>query len=270
MAHVPYVPPERVTLPGGLRLAFTQTGQGEPVLCLSGDSDSSYAFAQGTPFLPEGVRLLALTHRGHGDSDRPEEGYRIQDLASDARAFLDALEVPDACVVGHSLGSFVAQELALAHPERVSRLVLLDSAPSPLSPATRELETAARTLEDPVDPAFVREFQRSCLYRPIPDEVFETVVAESLKMPARVWKATIAGMLAYDASARLSALRMPVLVMYGEHDAVFERAAQDALLRCIPGARLTLYPGCGHTPHWELPEAFTRELVAFLRGERGS
>ena len=57
---------------------------------------------------------------------------------------------------------------------------------------------------------------------------------------------------------------MPVLVMYGELDAIFERAAQDELLQRIPGARLKLYAACGHTPHWELPEAFTRELVAFL------
>ena len=264
---VPYTAPEHVTLPGRVRLAFTQKGRGEPVLCLSGISDTSYSFAQVTRFLPEGVRLLALTHRGHGDSDKPGSGYRIEDLAADALAFLETLDVPKACVVGHSLGSFVAQELALSHPERVSRLVLLDSAHVPISPATRELEAAVHTFEDPVDPGFVREFQQSCLYRPIPGTVLETVVAESLKMPARVWEAAASGMMAYDASTRLHTLRMPVLVMYGENDAVFERAAQDELLRRIPGARLRVYPECGHTPHWELPEEFTRDLVAFVRGE---
>jgi non-heme chloroperoxidase len=262
-----YTAPEHVTLPSGLRLAYAQQGRGEPVLCLSGYSDSSYSYAQVMAQQPEGLRLLALTHRGHGDSARPDTGYRMEALAADALAFLDALQVPRACVVGHSMGSFVAQALALAAPERVSRLVLVGSAPSPDGPVTREVAAAVQRLEDPVDRGFVQAFQESTVHRPLAPHVLQTVVEESLKLPARVWRAAIAGMLCFDASERLHTLRMPVLILWGEHDAVFDRAAQEALRERIPGAQLGVYADTGHTPHWERPAAFTRDLVSFVRGE---
>jgi pimeloyl-ACP methyl ester carboxylesterase len=220
--------------------------------------------------LPDDVRVLALTQRGHGDSERPQgdhgSGYAVADLAADAAAFLDAMEVEDACVVGHSMGSFVAQELALSYPERVSSLVLVGSAHVPSNPVVRALHAEVQALQDPIDRGFVHGFQASTLHRPIPDHVLEEIVDESMKMPARVWKAALAGLLAYDASERLRSLSMPVLIAWGDKDSVFDRQAQDELVSRIPHARLSIYRDTGHGLHWEQPAEFARDLVTFLEG----
>src|SRR5262245_10567419 len=115
-----------VDLPTGVRLRYREHGarDGPAILCLHGYTDSSYSFSRIMPLLPPAFRTVTLDQRGHGESSRPVGGYTIGDLAADAAAALDTLGIAGATVVGHSMGSFVAQRLALDHPERVQRLVL--------------------------------------------------------------------------------------------------------------------------------------------------
>ena len=89
------------------------------------------------PLLPERYHAFAVDQRGFGDSERPDRGYRIEDLAADAAAFLDAVAIERATVVGHSFGSFVARRVAVAYPERVTGLALIGSALSPVNDVTR-------------------------------------------------------------------------------------------------------------------------------------
>jgi non-heme chloroperoxidase len=91
------------------------------------------------------------------------------------------------------------------------------------------------------------------------------VIAESCKLPARVWQALLDGIFAYELTG---AVGCPTLLVWGAHDAMFGRAGQDALLRAIPGARLVVYEGSGHCPNWEEPERFARELAAFVAATR--
>ena len=139
------------------------------------------------PLLPPPLRLFALDQRGFGDSERPERGYGIPDLAADVVAFLDAVGVERATVVGHSYGSFVARRVAIAHPERVARLALVDSGWSPRNPVLLEVQASLRDIADPIPTEFVRAFQASTAYQPLPAPFFERIVAESLKLPARLW-----------------------------------------------------------------------------------
>src|SRR5262245_38892898 len=98
--------------------------------------------------LPQDVHALAVSQRGHGDSERPPSGYRIADFAADALALLDSAGIERATVVGHSMGSLVAQELALTRPERVSCLVLIASATTFDVPGVAELAAALNELGD--------------------------------------------------------------------------------------------------------------------------
>lgn len=256
----------RVTLPGGLGLQYAERGRGPAILFLHGFGDSWYSFDAVMRRLPGDMRALAPTQRGHGDSDRPAAGYGIEDLAADARAFMDTAGVASAVVVGHSMGSIVAQELALGHPERVSRLVLVGSGTEFDNPTVRELAAAIGELRDPVSREFVREFQAGCVHRPIPDEVFDAIVAESLKLPARVWQAVIPGILARRPGRRLAELRMPTLIVWGEHDAICPRVEQKRLHEAITGSTLAIYAETAHAPNWEQPDRFTEDLLAFVRG----
>ena len=92
----------------------------------------------------------------------------------------------------------------------------------------------------------------------------ERVVEESLKLPARVLRAVMTGMLAPDAQARLSKIKAPTLILWGEQDTLFPRAEQNSLASAIPSAVLQVYPQTGHSLHWERPEQFVKDLENFM------
>jgi non-heme chloroperoxidase len=175
---------------------------GQPIVFLHGYTDSWFSFSRLLPLLPTPYHAYAFDQRGHGDSERPDCCYEVADLVADVVAFLDAVGVDQATVVGHSEGSFTARGVVEAHPERVDRLVLIGSAVTPLKQETRELQAAVHTLEDPVPAEFAREFQAANIYVPLPEAFFERAVAESLKLPARVWQRALDGLLAVDDAGR--------------------------------------------------------------------
>lgn len=256
-----------VDLPTGVRISFESSGpEGGPALVLlHGYSDSGFSFSRIVPLLPPDRRIIVPDLRGHGRSSRPPAGYGIDDLATDVLALLDALHVESAVVLGHSMGSLVAQRIAAVAPERVEALVLVGSAPSIRGVAgLDEFRGAVDGLTDPVQEEFVRAFQESTIARPVPAEFMDVIVAESLRLPARVWRQLFDGMLeAPDVAAGRIAAR--TLLLWGAEDGVFGREQQTRLLELIPGARLHVYEGVGHAPHWENPEDFSADLVAFLR-----
>jgi pimeloyl-ACP methyl ester carboxylesterase len=131
------------------------------------------------------------------------------------------------------------------------------------NPQLAELSDAVSSLTDPVDPGFVREFQMSTLAQPVPRVFFDTVVRESLKLPARVWRAVLRGLLDADFSRDLGRIKAPTLIVWGDQDTLFLRGEQEALAAAIPGSRLSVYPGAGHALHWENPRRFAADLTAF-------
>jgi pimeloyl-ACP methyl ester carboxylesterase len=256
-----------VRLASGPQIHYAAQGDsdGEPILFLHGYTDSWFSFSRLLPLLPTGYRAFAFDQRGHGDSERPECCYTIEDLVADAVAFLDAVGVGQATVVGHSGGSFTARGLARTHPERVDRLVLIGSAVTPLKDVTRELQAAVHELEDPVPAEFAREFQAANVYVPLPEEFFERAVAESLKLPARVWMSALDGLLTVDDAADLRRITAPTLLIWGERDGFFSRTEVEDLAAAILGTRLLVYPETGHAVQWERPERVASDLDAFMR-----
>lgn len=254
-----------VQLATGVRLRYAEQGphDGRAVLLLHGWSDSWFSFSRILPLLPEDWRVIAPDQRGHGESEKPAGGYAMEDLARDAIALLDALGVKRATLVGHSMGSFVAQHVAALAPERVERVVLVDSAVTCRHAEVLPLFEAVRGFDDTVDEGFIREFQASTIHKPVPVEFFEGVVAQSKKLPVRVWQALAQGHEEFDSRAVAASVRAPMLAVWGEKDAVFPRAQQEELRRHYPSATFKVYPDVGHAPHWEIPEGLARDVVAF-------
>jgi pimeloyl-ACP methyl ester carboxylesterase len=222
------------------------------------------------PLLSPVYHAFALTERGHGDSDKPECCYTLDDFAADVDAFIDAIGIEEATLVGHSGGTLIAPRVALSYPQRVSRLVLIGSA---IMGANNEvmlgLGEEVRALEDPVPPEFAREFQESTIHHPVPEEFLSTAVSESLKLPARVWRDYMeGGILRPDHTARLGEINAPTLIVWGEQDAFFPREEQDRLASTIPNATLKVYPETGHAVHWERPEQVVRDMEAFIKDTR--
>lgn len=258
-----------VELPGRVTLRYVEHGDpdGIPVLLLHGVTDSWRSFEPLLPHLPASIHAFALTQRGHGDAERPLHGYRTRDFAADVAAFLDAVGLESAVVAGHSMGATHAQRFAIDHPQRTAGLVLAGAfANYGDNPVVVDFwESAVSRLEDPIDPAFVRAFQQGTLAQAVPEPFLETVVAESLKVPARVWRDAFAGFLEDDFAGELGAIAAPTLLVWGDRDALVPRRDQDRMLRTIPNAKLVVYEGAGHAVHWEEPRRFAAELDAAVR-----
>jgi non-heme chloroperoxidase len=261
-----------VTLPHKLTLPYVEQGdpEGSPVLFLHGYTDSWRSFARVLGHLPPRFRAIALTQRGHGDAARPAQGhpaagYHPRVLAADLEDFMDALGIEEAVIAGHSMGSVVAQRFAIENPGRTRGLVLMGAfATLNRNPVIMDLwNSDVATLTDPVDPEFVREFQESTLARPVPPAFLDMVVGESLKVPAHVWRAALAGQMDEDVSGALGRIAAPTLILWGSHDSILPRRTQDALAEGIADARLTVYPGAGHGLHWEEPARVAADLTAF-------
>ncbi|HEX7997557.1 MAG TPA: alpha/beta fold hydrolase [Pyrinomonadaceae bacterium] len=257
-----------VKLKTGVRMQYAEQGdaKGYPVILLHGYSDSWFSYSRVLAALGANYHVYALTLRGHGDSERPASGYNLSDLASDVVAFMDTNQLKRVTLVGHSMGSFVAQRVALTAPERIDRLILVGSATTLRNNAVRELQQSVNALKDPVPEKFIREFQTSTVYHPVPEEFMERVMAESSKLPARVWRALMEGMLKSDVSSELSKIKAPTLVLWGDKETIFPRTEQDALTTTLPNARLKVYADTGHSPHWERPEQFVSDVKDFING----
>lgn len=249
-----------VRLSRDLRIRYLGQGpaEGPAVLMLHGTGDSSFSFSRVLPLLPPGLRVIVPDQRGHGDSDKPSDSYSMDEFALDALELLDALNVPRVTLVGHSMGSFIARRAAAFAAGRVERLILIGAGPSGNNGPLREINAAVATLTDPVDPAFVRDFQLGTSSGTLPPEFFERVIAESLKLPAHVWKSSFAGLMHYEPVE--DQIACDTLVLGGVWDGVFSVAEQEEVARRIEGARLRLFPGIGHALHWDEPDILARVL----------
>jgi len=244
----------------------------EVMIFLHGYSDSWFSFSRVLPLLSSEYHAFALTQRGHGDSDKPECCYTPDDFASDVDAFMDALGIERATVVGASTGALFAERVALSYPHRVSRLVLI-GAQTPANEAILGLVEEVRALEDPVPPEFVRGFQESTSHQPVPQEFLETVVSESLKLPARVWRDYLEQAVLsidHDYVLELREIDVPTLILWGEQDPLFPREEQERLAEAIPGATLKVYPETGHAVHWDRPGWVVGDLEAFMEETRAA
>src|SRR5688572_3701072 len=247
-----------------IELPYVEQGDatGVPVVMLHGVTDSWRSFEHVLPYLPDDVRAIAVTQRGHGDAPKPESGYRIEDLAGDVIDLLDELGIERAVLVGHSMGSWVTQRVAIDHPERVTGAVLAGSFGGRPGDAPEMQAFAAEmaSVRDPITDQVARDFQDSTVASPLPAGQMDEFVSESLKVPARVWNQTFTGFLEVDHVDGLTRLAAPALLIWGERDAFIPRAVQDELLETLPDARLEVYENVGHAVHWERPERFARDV----------
>jgi pimeloyl-ACP methyl ester carboxylesterase len=252
----------------GIRIRYAEAGDpaAEPIIMLHGYSDSWYSFSPIIPLLESRYRLLAIDQRGHGASDQPASGYGLRDMAEDVVAFMDELKIERATIVGHSMGSLVAQQLGVIAPARVERLVLIGSGTALGQMNDRDaFADAVNALTDPVSLEFIRGFQVSTIHHPVPEAFLDSVVGESTRLSARVWKALLEGMLATAPVEGLARHGIPTLLVWGDNDSVFSKEEREALAARLPDAERLDYEETGHATHWERPEQFAEDIDDFIR-----
>jgi pimeloyl-ACP methyl ester carboxylesterase len=252
----------------GTRIWWTAEGHGPPLLLLMGFGHSSELWGATTQALAEQFRVLRVDNRGTGRSDRPRGRYSIDTMASDAVAVLQAAGLERAHVFGVSLGSVVAQEMAITYPERVDRLVLgCGMAPGkdarigsrlgltlvllkPLLPDRLAARVLHRYLYDPATPSDTAVGALTSMGRA--QAPFMTCLRQSL------------GQLGYESSHRLDRVIAPTLILHGEHDRLAPLDNADLMHQKIAGSRLVVLPDAAHSIMTDAPERTVKEVATFL------
>jgi len=259
-------------LPDGETLEYVHRPGGDhPIVLIHGYADSWYSFKGLMDFLPHNFSVFAPTLLGHGRSSKPRKAYSIESYAADVLHFMRSMGVEQASVVGHSMGSFVAQCMALRHPQRVSTLVLIGSAVTADNPVLRTVYQETLAFQDTVPPSFVRTFQGGTCVGPVdPAMSMDEIINESSLLPAHVWSSALKGLIEYRSSdfdsQALRSLRTRTFVLGGCMDEIFIEAAQNELAAALPNSQIWLDVLCGHCPNWEKPERTARQIAEFING----
>jgi pimeloyl-ACP methyl ester carboxylesterase len=268
-------------LRSGIKVRAIEAGPagGSPVVLIHGWGCSVFTFHRTIgPLADAGFRVLAVDLKGHGLSDKPLGAgeYTSPAMVAHFREVLDALGVARAAIVGHSLGGALALDVALASPDRVSRLALL--APVGLGKSGMAVLVRALTprFMSPFLPHLVRRWIAKLVLRFAYGRFhgFSERDVDEYWAPTQFPAATLAARaVAHEFDwapidpARLASLRAPTVVVFGSHDRMIEPRSAGRLLASRPGVQLRIVQGAGHVALEEYPDEVNDALIAFLEPE---
>ncbi|MDR5682651.1 MAG: alpha/beta fold hydrolase [Armatimonadota bacterium] len=257
----------------GIRLYYEEEGTGPPLLLLEGLGYALWMWFKQRPALRRRFHLIAPDNRGVGLSDKPDAPYTIDLFADDAAALLDHLGVRRTHVLGVSMGGMIALNLSLRHPDRVDRLVLVNTTPGgpdavPMPPQTAQALLAARALPPREGLRAAMALAFSPPYMQSHPEEIERIVDWRLQnpQPPEAWMRQFAAGQAFDVSSRLHEVRHPALVIAGSDDRVLPPANAQLLADRLPNAERVVFEGTGHLLFIERSEEFNRLVEEFLLG----
>lgn len=254
-----------IALESGVTVRYVEAGPREApaLLLLHGLGDTSRSWSLMLPELAKSHRVYAFDQRGHGAASAPRCCYALADLAWDAIAFMDAMKIERASVVGHSLGSFVAQHLAAHHPERVQKVVLIGSSDTTVGNDTVTwLWEQTGTFDRGISTEFVDTWQSNAL--PVNAQFIALVKKETTAIRPHVWRGVARTLMTEDQRPFARAIRQPAMILWGEHDPAFPAANQERLRAALPHAKFTRYDKAGHNVHWEMPARVAEDILRFL------
>lgn len=263
------------------RMAYLDIGSGQPVILIHGFGGSMWQWEHQQAALSTRVRLITPDLIGSGLSDKPDIEYSPEQMLDHFVSFMDTLHIPQATLVGNSMGAGLAVGMALTHPERVSKLILISGLPANVldkltSPSIRRaLETRAPTwlvsfgnwlfgslmiesvLKEIVhDPALLTPavIERSNRNRQRPG-IISPLLTVRQNLP--LWEAGFA--------KRIGEIARPTLILWGEEDRVFPIAVGEELHHAIKGSILIRIPEAGHIPQWEQPALANQAMIEFIQ-----
>ena len=250
-----------VEVPFG-RVSVWQGGSGPTVVLLHGAGDQAGAWARAVPRLIERYRLVIPDLAGHGASDPRTGPIHMEQILTGVEATLDARAAGEPVVlVGNSLGAWVALLEARARPDHVTRVVAVNGGAIQelkpgltLLPRTRaEASKLMDALTGPKTP-------------PVPNWVLADIIRQARVGPLARFAATAGEMGPFVLDGRLAEVTVPVDLLWGDADKLFDLDYARRMLDGLPAARLTVLPGCGHVPERECPTEFDDALIRLLDG----
>lgn len=278
----------------GIDIYYEVHGSGEPVLLIEGLGYSAWMWYKQIPALSRKYQIVLFDNRGAGNTDKPDSEYTIEIMADDAAGLLRTLGTGPVHVLGISLGGFIAQELALRHPDLVRSLVLVSTNSGRGSRAVRNsphlngllklwgilpgsfemtgkasaplgLEyglTREEKIRYGLSLAFTPEY-----YKSHPEEI-ERIVKWRLEspQPGYAWARQFTAGTHFDSSGRAEEINVPALVLNGSDDRIVSPESARELAEMIPGARYEELEGTGHLLFIERSDEFNETVIDFLDG----
>jgi pimeloyl-ACP methyl ester carboxylesterase len=265
----------------GMKTRYVVKGEGEQsIVLIHGFSSSLYSWRECLDPLAEHFRVIALDLKGFGYSQKPPSEYSIGEYVEFLNHFMDSLGIEKATLCGNSMGGLIAWRTVLKYPERVDKLILVDSGgyPSertglPFFLKLGRLPGADRIFSLIVTRGRIRESLESAYY----DDSKVTETAVDVYYYALRTKGALHAPLARIRArmneiekwqARIPELKLPTLIIWGIEDSWIPRKDADRFHRDITGSKLALISECGHLPQEETHEIFTRHVLNFMRGRR--
>jgi len=259
----------------GVDLNYEVIGRGEKaVVFLHGFTGSTLDWANQASALSPEYRLVAYDQRGHGKSAAPSkaEDYSVPVYTEDVCALLDLLGIKKCCLVGHSLGGFVALDFALKHKDRLAGLVLVDTSSGQFVVDPEYARLRAKLDELARSQGMEAAFEYDATNNPMRVEVFQRhpgmkEVARRKMMMTSV-DGYVIGWAAISnrepVTSRLGEIKVPTLIFWGDEDIAFTEAVH-IMREGINGAELVTVKGVGHSPHEEAPAVFNEAILKFLK-----
>ena len=261
----------------GIKLYYELHGNGEPLVLIPGIGYDRWMWHRMIPGLDDHFQVISIDNRGAGQSDKPAGPYTAQLLAADIVGMLDDFGIAKAHILGHSMGGFIAQALAIDYPERVDRLilsatnfggprhvpitpeamaVLTDVSGDPIARLRRGIVISCAPGFAEANPEFVAYWVNYRIAHPIDPAGYQAQLAIGL------------GLLAEAASFehRLADVTAPTLILFGAHDRVVPQANAALLAASLPDARVEILPDAGHFFPFETPDAASAAVIQFLKG----
>jgi len=266
----------------GITIRYIVRGDGPPILLIHGFGEFVESWAFNIEPLSEHYRVYALDLPGHGLSDKPANGYAFFLSADFVANFMQTLEINRATLIGHSIGGFICLSTAINFPEKVDRLVLIDSGgvskEMPLRYRLAALPILGEIMVEPTLKAGLRMGIKGTFYNPdlVTDEMVDMtykylrmrgakramleIIRESTSLRGPVAEAIM--------TDKLHLIKAPTLVIHGAQDKTVPVDEVENASKLIPKARLAVFEECGHVPHLEKPAEFNETVLAFLQSER--
>lgn len=263
----------KVSLPTGIEMAYTERGSGDPLICIMGVTAPGAAWEAHAAEWEKHFRCILGDNRGVGESDKPAGPYTTEMMADDYAALMDHLGITQARVVGVSLGSTIAQQLALRHPQKVRSMILMctwarqDRYGLTVWEHLMKCKAAFR----PED--FMHYVQMLIFTKPYYDkdenwqallEMRAQAATNPSPQPVHAMEAQSAAAVNHNTLEQLGQIQCPVLVIGGKDDVFTPRWMSEEVAAALPQSELHLYDNAGHAFHWEVIEDFNPRSTRWL------
>jgi 3-oxoadipate enol-lactonase/4-carboxymuconolactone decarboxylase len=267
----------------GISIHYEVKGKGEEKLIfIHGGFNSSKVWGKVMGLMPEGLECFALDTRGCGDSEKPKEGYSFAMLSQGVASFMDALDIDRANIIGHCFGGNIAIYFAANFPEKVNRVVLVDTVARKSTISALMTSEGIKGLMESEqvkglltgEAISVESFTWGMISRLIDFMVYDPAkltLSDAAAFLDGFLKADMSGgtqslssLISADLEAELKKIKRPLLVIHGAEDKLYPPEEGRFIAESVPSGKLAIIERSGHFPLIEQPEEFVKALVAFL------